>query len=94
MRCRIGDNAFIVKSADPRNIGKVVTVLGPFRDPNVRDWWVCSDSVLHGIYSDWPPGAEVGMFDLYLQPIRDQPGTDQMILRAGLPERKGLEVTN
>lgn len=89
MRCKIGDTAFIVKSADPRNIGKVVTVLGPFPIA-ARDWWVCSGSVLHGIFSDWPPGAEVGMLDAHLQPIRDQPGTDQMILRAGLPERNGV----
>ena len=74
MRCKPGDLAVIVRSRDSRNVGKLVHVLRPYERRDAS-WWVCSQSVLHGVFSDWPPGAEVVMFDSHLRPLRD-PGED------------------
>lgn len=74
MNCKPGDLAVIVRSHDRRNVGKLVRVLRTYPRAEAS-WWISSDSVLHGIYSDWPVGAEVGMFDSHLRPIRD-PGAD------------------
>jgi hypothetical protein len=93
MNCKPGDMAVIVRSHDTRNIGRLVTVLRPY--PRIEaSWWICSGSVLHGIFSDWPTGAEVGMYDSHLRPIRDQPGDDEMLSITGLPsETKQPELT-
>jgi hypothetical protein len=74
MNCKPGDLAVIVSSNDQRNIGKMVTILRHY-DRRAGSWWIASTSVLHGVFSDWPPGAEVGQYDKNLRPIRD-PGDD------------------
>lgn len=75
MNCKPGDLAVIVRSHDRRNIGRLVKVLRLYDRRIEASWWIASESVLHGIFSDWPPGAEVGLFDSHLRPIRD-PGDD------------------
>ena len=75
MNCKPGDLAVIVRSHDERNIGRLVKVLRPYERRVDPSWWISSESVLHGVFSDWPPGAEVGMYDTHMRPIRD-PGDD------------------
>lgn len=74
MNCKSGDLAVIVRSHDVRNVGKLVKVHDIYHG-RAHSWWVSCESVLHGIYSDWPPGAQVGQYDRNLRPIRD-PGDD------------------
>lgn len=87
MNCKPGDLAVIVRSNQISNIGKIVTVLRVYPRAE-QSWWICSGSVLHGLYSDWPPGAEVGMYDNHMRPIRDNDGEDEMIRIAGLPHKE------
>lgn len=87
MNCKPGDLAVIVNSNDRRNIGKLVRVIGPY-EMRPQSWWVASESVLHGVFSDWPPGAEVGQYDKNLRPIRDpgEDATDEMVQLLGKPQ--------
>ena len=86
MRCEPGDLAVIVRSHDHRNIGKIVLVLRPYH--RAESWWIVCESVLHGIYSDWPAEAEIGTFDRFLRRLRD-PGddaVDESLLWLRIPE--------
>lgn len=84
MNCKPGDLAFIVKSHDSRNIGKLVTVLRVY--PRQTDsWFIVCDSAMYGLFSDWPAGAEVATFDHCLRPIRDWPGVDETLQWAPVP---------
>lgn len=74
MNCKPGDLAVIICSNDSRNIGKLVQIHEAYQG-RANSWWVSSDSVLHGIFSDWPPHALVGQYDSNLKSIRD-PGED------------------
>lgn len=93
MNCKPGDLAVIVRSGQQMNIGRFVRVLRPFAG-RPESWWVTSDSELHGAYSSWPPGAEVGQYDSHLRPIRD-PGDDakdETLSWLPVPNREGVEA--
>lgn len=74
MRCKVGDLAVIVRASYPENVGLFVAVVEPVPDWTPAGWFVDGGG----------PGN--CCYDHDLRPIRDQPGEDEMIRIAGLPQ--------
>jgi len=94
MRCRAGDIAYISKSAVRSNIGVFVEVLRPYSGASSPSWYVRPTRDLISVSGfTFPAGCEVGQFDDHMQPIRDQPGTDETLEWLAVPGRVVEEVS-
>lgn len=104
MNCKPGDLAVMIRSLYG-NLGKVVKVIEPFVwvngqprqcsganwDPRSGLFWlveslsgpIVSDSGLKHVIRPCP--------DSFLRPIRDQPGTDEIIRIAGKPRKETVK---
>lgn len=82
-RCKINDLAVIfrVDSAEQSAaIGSIIVCKSPILAPDGRHGWIMDRKIL---------GHEA-VLDECLRPLRSDPGTDQMLLIAGLPESLNL----
>ncbi len=81
LRCRPGDLAMVV--GEPRNLGALVTVIGP---DEVTGWWfVEALSNMKGFIDGGSdvvmvkPGMKACCCDKNLQPLRNSPGWDETL---------------
>lgn len=101
MNCKQGDLAVIVGSWNPKNLGAIVRVIGPFVWSEWPEWtndafqcWVIESEGRLLIASDGSQHRRRPYGDENLRPIRD-PGddaTDEMIELLGRPVREGETV--
>lgn len=91
MNCKPGDLAMVINST-AGNDGKIVSVIAPLgrhltRGPNgiigTLFWWKISPPL-----EDWSGTVGDDIADFQLRPIRDQPGTDEIIRIAGKPNKE------
>jgi hypothetical protein len=88
MRCRSGDIARLETCGIPSAIGLLVSVEAPLAPhPKHGPMWRCR--CISGAKSDQGysmPGDLSLIPDAWLRPLRDDPGADEVLIRAGLPE--------
>lgn len=90
MRCRPGDLARIVSSRFPENRNRLVRVI----ERHVLWDWRCealqritvADRFDASQRSEVLAGEELGCQDFHLQPLRDQPGTDETLTWKPVPQ--------
>lgn len=90
LNCKVGDLAIVVNG---ENAGRLVSVLRASQWG--RMFWFVELVGSHGPMRDRFTGAERNaptgnVHDSRLRPIRDQPGDDETLLWAGLPQDAGV----
>jgi len=84
-RCKVGDIVVVIKGNNRDKFGKIVRPGSgkKHRIEGCRDWWVESGSLLSTTRG---PRFSTAFPDEWLRPIRDQPGADETLTWAGLPQ--------
>lgn len=97
MNCKPGDLAFVVQSMFPGNIGSVVLVIAPGQTyperGDGRYTWHCKPQGTRTFLCEFEDGVfpldefddSCDIADADLRPIRNEPGTDEILRIAGHP---------